>query len=82
MQEMRRANAAMTEAAKEFGVTEREVAMGIELAACDAIITAYRNQDRKTLELWERIPRSGAYPSAYEIIVYLGNEIKGWSPEA
>lgn len=82
MQEMRRVNAAITKAAKKFGVTEKEVAMGIELAACDAIITAYRDQDKKTLELWERIPRSGAYPSAYEIIAYLGNEVKGWSPKA
>ena len=81
MRNERRMKEVFAETAARFGISEAEVAMEIELAACAAIITAYRNNDQETIARWEKIPRQGIYPSAADIIEYCSDELSQMEAE-
>lgn len=66
-----RAAKVLEQVARENGVDVETVIREIECAIREAMDT----DDVNVCSLWERIPRRGVYPTAVEMVAYLGDSL-------
>ncbi len=67
---------ALLQVAEENGVSLNEVITEIESAIRDAVEQAIRDNNLEALAMWAQIPCQGEYPSAVELIAYIGGQIR------
>lgn len=67
---------ALLQVARENGTTLENVIAEIESGIREAIATAKRENNQAALDKWKDIPCAGEYPTAPELITYVGNQVK------
>ena len=68
----KRAYNTLCKVAKQHGVTVEKVIADIDKAIEDAICTAKKNNDQRTLTAWSKIRCEGNKPTALEVVACLG----------
>ena len=72
----KRAYRTLRKIAKQEGVSVAYVTASIEQAAREARTDALRVGDLNALKMWNSIPKAGEFPSAVEILAYMGKQYK------
>lgn len=68
----KRAYRTLCKIAKQEGVSVAYVTASIERAAREAWADAQRVGDLNALKMWNSTPKTGEFPSAVEILAYMG----------
>ena len=68
----KRAYRTLRKIAKQEGVSVAYVTASIEQAAREACADAQRMGDIHALAMWKAIPKEGEFPTAVEILAYMG----------
>ena len=66
---------ALLQVAYENGVSLNMVINEIETAIKNALDQAKKEQNQEALTMWKKIPSVGEYPTAVELITYIGGKI-------
>lgn len=74
-----RAYSALLQTAQKSGITIEQAIAEIEFSINEAINTAKANNNQAALNQWKLIPCKNEYPTALELIAYLGEKIKSES---
>lgn len=75
----RKAQKAIQEVAKRNGVTEQEVVEEIEAAITQAYRASIQSHNQEAIALWERVPKAGEVPTAYELVAFLRKQVTYYS---
>ena len=67
---------ALLQVAERNGTSLENVIHEIESSIREAIDTAKRENNQLALNKWKEIPCAGEYPSAVELITYIGAQVK------
>lgn len=67
---------ALLQVAQNNGTSLETVIAEIEKAIVDTITTAKKENNQAVLAKWAKIPAAGDYPTAAELITYIGNQVR------
>ena len=73
--EITNAYMALLKVAYENGISLNMVITEIESAIKNAVDRAKKEQNQEALKIWKQIPSVGEYPTAVELIMYIGGKI-------